>query len=107
MLLLTYISGLLIYNHLGEEKDMKSCRRGFLIAGLIALWGSIQGTTPISAAPPYVHDPFIAKQGASYYLYSTGQGISIKRSHDLIRWESLPPAFPIVPRWTFEEVQGL
>lgn len=46
---------------------------------------------------PYgAHDTHGFKDPKSdfYYVYSTGKGVSIRRSQDLISWENLPPAFP-------------
>jgi arabinan endo-1,5-alpha-L-arabinosidase len=53
----------------------------------------------LSAAPAYAHDPFIAREGAYYYLFSTGAGIPVSRSRDLHEWQDLAPVFPSVPSW--------
>lgn len=49
--------------------------------------------------PPWAHDPFLAREGAYYYLFSTGQGILVQRSRDLHTWEPLAPVFARRPPW--------
>ena len=34
----------------------------------------------------HIHDPVIIKAGGTYYLYSTGDGISVRTSPDLAEW---------------------
>lgn len=52
-----------------------------------------------------LHDPStIVKQGSYYYLYHTGNGISAKRSDDLINWQNGPRVFNGAPSWTENEV---
>ena len=57
-------------------------------------------------APAYAHDPFIAREGAFSYLFSTGPGITVRRSRDLHAWEDLPPVFPSVPAWLVHHLRG-
>jgi arabinan endo-1,5-alpha-L-arabinosidase len=40
-----------------------------------------------------VHDPVMAKQGDTYYLFSTGKGIAMWSSTDLKNWKSEKPIF--------------
>ena len=47
-----------------------------------------------------VHDPVVAKQGDTYYLFSTGRGISVHNSSDLQNWEREAPVFSEKPEWT-------
>ena len=55
----------------------------------------------------HVHDPCIIREGAYYYVFSTGPGVLMRRSRDLICWEFLGQAFPeLGPKWTHEEVPG-
>lgn len=60
--------------------------------------------------PLRVHDPAIIKQGHTYYVFSTGNGISMRRSTDLVNWEPLPPVFAelpgMLPPWAADEVPG-
>ena len=52
------------------------------------------------------HDPVIIKVGNTYYLYCTGQGITVWSSQDKINWKSEPPVFSDAPRWAVETVPG-
>ncbi len=72
--------------------------RAFITLSLFLQLASVQG------APPYVHDPCIIRQAKYYYLFSTAQGIAIKRSLDLLQWETMAPAFAVTPKWVYEEI---
>lgn len=41
-----------------------------------------------------VHDPVMAKQGDTYYLYSTGPGITFYSSKDMLNWQPQGRIFP-------------
>jgi len=41
-----------------------------------------------------VHDPVMAKQGDTYYLYSTGPGITFYSSKDMLKWQPEGRIFP-------------
>ena len=83
-----------------------------LIAGIILLStaGYIFGQTSESAPhrhkpqynpySPTVHDPVLAKDGDTYYLYCTGIGIDGFSSTDLKKWKRLGPCLPSLPQWT-------
>ncbi len=68
---------------------------------LILLW-PITSAAGVTAA----HDPVIIKQGDTYYLFTTGQGISVQRSRDLVAWQYAGRVFPAIPKWTFAAVPG-
>jgi arabinan endo-1,5-alpha-L-arabinosidase len=46
-----------------------------------------------------VHDPFIVKDGATYYLFSTGDGVSVRTSPDLLTWKAAGRVFATKPSW--------
>jgi arabinan endo-1,5-alpha-L-arabinosidase len=53
------------------------------------------------------HDPStIIKDGFRYYDYSTGVGVSMKFSDDLIRWSNGTRVFASPPSWTTAAVPG-
>lgn len=54
-----------------------------------------------------VHDPVIIKQDSIYYIFSTGPGISIRRSDDLYRWQYIGSVFESFPPWAVKAVPGL
>lgn len=53
-----------------------------------------------------VHDPVMAKQGDTYYLFCTGQGITSWSSKDLKNWKREKPVFAKPPGWATEAVPG-
>ena len=52
------------------------------------------------------HDPVMAKQGDTYYLFATGHGISVMSSKDLKNWKFEKPVFEEAPQWAVETVKG-
>lgn len=55
-----------------------------------------------------VHDPVIAKHGDVYWIFSTGRGIPIRRSRDLIHWDTAGRVFPdSLPAWAPAAVPGV
>jgi arabinan endo-1,5-alpha-L-arabinosidase len=67
----------------------------FAVLGMIAAVGRA-GAQHIDMA---VHDPVMIKQDDTYYLFTTGMGISVWRSNDMRNWEREPPVFPSAPTW--------
>jgi arabinan endo-1,5-alpha-L-arabinosidase len=51
------------------------------------------------AAQVDVHDPAMAKEGDTYYLYSTGPGIPFYSSKDMTHWASRGRVFVTEPSW--------
>jgi len=55
-----------------------------------------------------VHDPTMVKDGDTWYVFSTGWGIPIRRSSDLSHWENVGSVFPDgLPKWAFDQVPGM
>ena len=50
------------------------------------------------------HDPVIIAAGGRYHYFSTGNGISVKTSPDLVAWRQEPDVFPTTPVWFLEQV---
>jgi arabinan endo-1,5-alpha-L-arabinosidase len=46
-----------------------------------------------------VHDPVMAKEGDTYYVYSTGPGITFYSSKDLVNWKPEGRVFKGEPAW--------
>jgi len=53
-----------------------------------------------------VHDPVMAKQGDTYYLFCTGRGIAVWSSQDMKNWKREKPVFETAPQWAVEAVPG-
>lgn len=63
----------------------------------LELTGSING----------VHDPVIAQENGNYYLFSTGPGVPIRCSDDLLEWRLCSAVFFGLPKWIKEEVPAV
>ena len=48
----------------------------------------------------------MAKQGDTYYLFATGEGVSVMSSKDLKTWKFEKPVFAEAPQWAVEAVKG-
>lgn len=97
-----------------------------LVAALLAACGSPAATPDAAMTPPadaaadtavppdaaygsrmiavegdvtQVHDPAIAASETRYYVYSTGQGLPIRESTDLVQWRITGAVFAAVPSW--------
>lgn len=68
-------------------------------------WGSF-AQQPQTTDSPLVHDPVMAKQGDTYYLFATGEGVSVMSSKDLKTWKFEKPVFAEAPQWAVEAVKG-
>ncbi len=53
-----------------------------------------------------VSDPRIIQQGSTFYVFSTGPGIPIRASTDLIHWHEVGQVFAAVPAWALAQVPG-
>ena len=53
-----------------------------------------------------IHDPVMAKEGDTYYLFSTGPGITFYSSHDLKNWKLGGRIFPTEPIWARTVANG-
>ncbi|WP_445738376.1 arabinan endo-1,5-alpha-L-arabinosidase [Mariniflexile sp.] len=55
---------------------------------------------------PITHDPVVAKQGDTYYLFCTGPGITSFTSKDLKTWKKAEPIFKESPKWALDVSPG-
>ena len=53
-----------------------------------------------------VHDPVMIKAGSTYYIFATGNGVSVKTSTDRITWRNAGRAFASAPSWHAQQVPG-
>ena len=84
-----------------------------LALGTICLTGAAQGPRrgfqreAFTTETPMVHDPVMAKDGDTYYIYATGMGIQQMTSKDRKTWTVLPqPVMTVIPGWTTDSVPG-
>jgi arabinan endo-1,5-alpha-L-arabinosidase len=61
----------------------------------------------LSGSIRQVHDPMIAQEDGKYYLYSTGSGVPVRCSDDLLEWRLCSAAFWRLPEWAREQVPGV
>ena len=63
------------------------------------------GVVPLASARQVsVHDPVLAREGDTYYLFSTGPGITIYRSPDLQNFRLCGRVFSTEPTWARDVV---
>ena len=56
---------------------------------------------------PMVHDPVMAQEGDTYYIYATGMGVQQMTSKDRKVWTvSHNPVMSVIPHWTRDSVPG-
>lgn len=58
-----------------------------------------QATRPAIQGDLAAHDPSIIKQGNTYYVFSTGGGLQIRTSPDLVTWTHVGAVFSSIPSW--------
>ena len=84
----------------------------------VVLWSAIlcvmmvaQGlrrpATPFTTLTPMVHDPVMAYEDSTYYVFSTDMGLQQMTSVDRKSWTVLPqPVMSVIPGWTRDSVPG-
>ena len=75
--------------HFGFYKNIRWALFGLLAAGI-----SVAQAKQVS-----IHDPVMAKEGDTYFLFSTGPGITFYSSKDLKNWKHCGRVFPGDPTW--------
>ncbi|GAK54258.1 glycoside hydrolase family 43 [Candidatus Moduliflexus flocculans] len=86
------------------RKCMMKFLHNMLILLSVLLMVQSLGILTVAAAPAPAHDPVIMKESDQFYLFTTGQGISISRSSDLVNWQYARRVFNKAPDWTFKEI---
>ena len=81
-----------------------------LSLGLAIVAGGAESSRPMPLEaqhlPIAVHDPVMAKEGDTYYVFNTGRGISSWTSKDMVNWTAGPPVHSAGPAWTDKVVPG-
>ncbi len=81
-------------------------KKAILLAMLLGLAWDGFAQQPQVTGNPFVHDPVMAKQGDTFYLFATGEGVSVMSSKDLKTWKFEKPVFAEAPQWAVEAVKG-
>ena len=62
---------------------------------------------PFVTDTPMVHDPVMAYEDSTYYLFATGMGIQKMTSKDRKNWTvHSEPVMSVIPKWTRDSVPG-
>ena len=82
-------------------------------ASLLLACRATPPSVPATPSPAFdatrgVHDPAVAKENGVYWLYSTGGGIPIRRSTDLVHWDTAGHVFAgAIPAWAPSVIPGV
>lgn len=83
-------------------------RRGMIGLTILALMGmTAPSTLQAQLGDVYGHDPAIIEHEGIYYMFTTGRGVGVRRSADLVRWENVGTVFAELPAWTREAVPAV
>ena len=82
-----------------------------LLASCVALLAQGQRhprrNLPFVTDTPMVHDPVMAYEDSTYYLFATGMGIQKMTSKDRRNWTvHSEPVMSVIPKWTHDSVPG-
>jgi arabinan endo-1,5-alpha-L-arabinosidase len=66
------------------------------------------GTIELTGKIKRIHDPVIIKAEDAYYVFCTGAGIPVRKSLDMLEWDTPFPAkvFANIPEWAREMIPG-
>jgi arabinan endo-1,5-alpha-L-arabinosidase len=103
----------------GKRQGIWSVRHLAMAVAVALVFGAVAvaGTPPVGSVPAPsslagdltpVHDPTMVRVGDDWYLFSTGPGMAIRRSSDLVTWTTVGHVFPDgLPAWVFTEIPTL
>src|SRR5690242_20458399 len=84
------------------------------MVGLLFPWGAravntnkTQPLAPAIQGDLAAHDPSLIKEGNTYYVFSTGGGINIRTSTDLVTWKYAGTVFSSIPSWVASAVGSI
>lgn len=68
------------------------------------VWAQKPHVYPVQGAVAFTHDPSIAKDGNTYYVFATGRApgggqFPIRCSEDLTHWRMCGQVFDAIPEW--------
>jgi arabinan endo-1,5-alpha-L-arabinosidase len=83
---------------------MPTALRKLILGALLA--GSLPGRAQTAAPTIPIHDPVLTRQNGTYYLFGTGNGVTVWSSKDRQTWKPEPPVFAASPAWAVRDVPG-
>lgn len=77
-----------------------------LCCGILCFFILLIFSTPVVAQTEdvHVHDPVMIKQDSTFYIFSTGWGITVQSSQNMKDWSRQAPVFKEAPKWTSKVV---
>ncbi|ALW87245.1 ABC transporter substrate-binding protein [Hymenobacter sedentarius] len=75
-----------------------------LLALLLTCLGATAQTAPAATGAIPAHDPVMIRQQGTYYLFCTGNGITVWSSADRKTWKPEKPVFAAPPAWAVAAV---
>ncbi len=78
----------------------------FALLVSIAANAQPESRQPFNDTLPQVHDPVIIRQDSTWYIFATGQGISVLSSTDMKHWKRRKPVFSAAPQWAVNAIPG-
>ena len=72
----------------------------------LLLLGSLGAQAQAVAPAIPIHDPVLTRQNGTYYLFATGNGITVWSSPDREYWTAEKPVFAAPPAWAVQAVPG-
>ena len=73
----------------------------------VAVAATLTAVAQPATNKPMVHDPVLAYENGTYYLFATGHGIQQMTSTDLTNWAVVrEPLIKDIPAWTHDSVPG-
>lgn len=78
-----------------------------LLYALLSMYCLHASADDFTTGSPLVHDPVMAYEDSTYYIFSTGVGIQQMTSTDRATWTvSRRPVMSVIPHWTHDSVPG-
>src|ERR1039457_3873131 len=84
---------------LGQKEECKRMHKRFTVVLALGLLTLLVHTLRAEHFNIRADDPVLIKQDDTYYLFCTGEGISVFSSKDMKKWESRKPVFAAAPAW--------
>ena len=80
-----------------------SCLKKIYLACVLLVAGRLGAAAPEQVS---IHDPVMAREGDTYYLFSTGPGITFYSSKDMTNWRPRGRIFRGEPAWARQVAPG-
>jgi len=81
-------------------------KKVFLFTILLCLIACLEAQELIKTNDVVAHDPVMMKEGDTFYLFTTGFGISVWSSKDMQYWQWENPVFEKAPQWAVDTIPG-